>query len=99
MYSQAALKALAGKDIKSSLVHRTVEELSRLGFAIPRLTPAWIKAHVGHVGNELADEAAKLGALEPAMSIKTDVPISKNEIHNNLKRYITAKWHLRWTLS
>lgn len=97
--SQAALKALAGKDIKSSLVHRTNEELSRLGFEIPRLTLAWIKAHIGHEGNELADEAAKLGALEPEMSIKVNVPTSRTEINNKLKKYIQDKWHLRWTLS
>ena len=53
--SQAALKALCSKDIKTEMVRRTVEELSKLGFEIPQLTLTWIKAHVGHEGNELAD--------------------------------------------
>ena len=89
--SQAALKALRGNSIKSETVRRTIQELSTLGFDIPRLTLALIKAHVGYEGNELADHAAKQGALEPNMSIKTDIPISKTEIANTLKEQIYNK--------
>ena len=97
--SQAALKALSGNSIKSETVRRTIQELSTLGFDIPRLTLAWIKAHVGYEGNELADHAAKQGALEPHMSIKTDIPISKTEIANTLKEQVYNKWLLRWVTS
>ena len=65
---------------KTDMVRRTVEELSKLGFEIPRLMLTWIKAHVGHEGNDLADDAAKQGALEPTMNVKVDIPISKTEI-------------------
>ena len=81
------------------MVRRTVEELSKLGFEIPRLTLTWIKAHVGHEGNELGDEDAKQGALEPTMSVKVDIPISKTEISNRLKEQKYSKRHLRWTTS
>ena len=53
--SQAALKALSSKDIKTKVVRQTVHELSKLGFEIPRLMLTWIKAHEG---NEMADLAA-----------------------------------------
>ena len=46
--SQAALKALCGKDINTEMVRQTAEELSKLGFEIPQLTLTWIKAHVAH---------------------------------------------------
>ena len=97
--SQAALKALANNTIKSRTVDRTVQELSKLGYEIPRLTLSWIKAHVGYEGNELADLAAKQGATEPQMSIKVDIPISKTVISNQLKEQIRNKWQLRWNTS
>ena len=97
--SQAALKALNNTTVKSETVQRTVKELSNLGWDIPRLTLTWIKAHVGYEGNELADAAAKQGALEPDMSIKINVPISKTEVSNELKHLISNKWLLRWTTS
>ena len=97
--SQAALKAVNSSDIKSETVQRTIRELSKLGSDIPRLTLAWIKAHVGYEGNELADTAAKQGALEPKMSIKIEVPISRTEIANRLKLQISNKWKLRRTTS
>ena len=70
-----------------------------MGYDLPRLTLAWIKAHVGFEGNELADTAAKQGALEPEMSIKIDIPTSRTEINNKLKELIQDKWMLRWSTS
>ena len=80
-------------------MRQTIQELSTLGFDVPRLTLAWIKAHLGYEGNELANQAAKQGALEPHMSIKTDIPISKTEIANTLKEQIYNKWILKWVTS
>ena len=97
--SQAALKALSSNSVKSETVQRTICELSKLGYEIPRLTLAWIKAHVGYEGNELVDITAKQGALEPEMSIKIGIPISKTEVTNKLKKLINNKWRLRWTTS
>ena len=97
--SQAALKALNNNSVTSETVSRTIGELSKLGFDIPRLTLTWIKAHVGYTGNELADTAAKQGAMEPEMSIKVDIPISRTEISNKLSELTHSKWMLRWTTS
>ena len=84
--SQAALKALSENSIKSETVRQTIRKLLTRGFDIPRLTLAWIKAPIGYEGNELADHTAKQGDLEPHMSIKTDIPISKTEIAKYTKR-------------
>ena len=99
MDSKTALIALSNNSVKSETVQQTTQELSKLGYDIPRLTLTWIKTHVGYEGNELADTAAKQGALEPDMSIKIKVPISKTEITNKLKELINNKWMLRWTTS
>ena len=45
-----------------------------------------MQAQVGYEGNELADHAAKQGALETHMSIKTDLRISRTEIANMLEK-------------
>ena len=78
--SQAASKSLCSKDIETEMAWRTVEELSKLSFEIPRLTLTWIKAHVGHEGNKMA----KQGVLETDMSKKVDIPNSKTEISTRL---------------
>ena len=96
---QAALKALSNNSVNSETVQRTIPELSQLGYDIPRLTLAWIRAHVGYEGNKLADTPAKQGALEPEMGIKIDISISRTEITNKLKELIYNKWMLRWTTS
>ena len=57
--SQSALKALSNDSVKSETVQRTIRELSQLGYDLPRLTLAWIKAHAGYEGNKLADMTAK----------------------------------------
>ena len=71
--SQAA--ALSNNSVISETVQRTICERSQLGYDIPRLTLTWIKAHVGYEVNELADIAAKQGALKPEMGIKIEIPI------------------------
>ena len=57
--SQAALKALNNKNVSSRTVLQTYESLDRLAQAVNRCTLVWIKAHVGHIGNEEADSLAR----------------------------------------
>ena len=57
--SQAAIRALNSSTVTSQLVKDTVYELNKIGANVDRLEIAWIKAHVGHPGNERADELAR----------------------------------------
>ena len=63
MDSQAALLALNNDHVKPKLVKETVDILNLLVSSGKNITLSWVKAHVGYLGNELADEAAKGGAL------------------------------------
>ena len=57
--SQAALLALSTPTIKSRLVHSTIMELNKIATQGVSITICWIKAHIGHTGNERADEEAR----------------------------------------
>ena len=59
--SQAAVLALQSSFIHSSIVEECLTTLNRLSEK-NKVILQWIKAHVGHVGNEAADLYAKLGS-------------------------------------
>ena len=52
---QAAVKALDSSQITSLLVKQTNGTLNALAGKVVRLELCWIKAHIGHEGNERAD--------------------------------------------
>ncbi|GBL98086.1 hypothetical protein AVEN_84588-1 [Araneus ventricosus] len=55
----------------------------------------WIRTHVGHLGNEKADELAK----EAITSTKTAVlmvPLPRSSAKHDLKQRAQAKWQKRW---
>jgi ribonuclease HI len=60
--NQASLKVLAGKNVKFDSVKTTRDALHSLG-STNNVELRWIKAHVGHDGNEAADKAAKKGNI------------------------------------
>ena len=89
--SQAALQALNKKDITSRLVGDTVHNLN----LIPgKVRLVWIKAHVGHDGNEKADGLAKLGtSLFPPWPLA----LPKQATKFTIKEAIDETWKLEWT--
>ncbi|XP_063361824.1 uncharacterized protein LOC134650821 [Cydia amplana] len=76
--SQAALKALKKISVTSSLVRECREELNLIGKQ-RSVTVAWVPGHQGVMGNEKADELARIGAEteyigpEPALPMSADV--------------------------
>ena len=77
--SQAALLALTHTNIKSKLVYDTINTLNMLAQEVQSLEICWIKAHVGHKGNERADELANQAVNK--ITIRTDLylPVKENE--------------------
>ena len=57
--SRASIQALNSAIVTSQLVKDTVAALNLVGGKVLRLEIAWIKAHVGHWGNERADQLAR----------------------------------------
>ena len=53
---------------------------------------SWIKAHVGHEGNEKADELAKLGIAKETKPAKPN----KAWVKGNLQKEMEKKWNKRW---
>ena len=57
--SQASIQALKSHELKSLAVKDTIKALNHVGQKVNRLEINWIKAHVGNLGNELADNMAR----------------------------------------
>ncbi|MEC8785004.1 MAG: ribonuclease H family protein, partial [Pseudomonadota bacterium] len=70
--SQAAILALQNARVTSNLVHLTMYQLNNVAEQ-NTVTIVWVKAHVGHKGNEKADELAKEGAADEENHV-TDIP-------------------------
>lgn len=90
--SQAALLSLNNTSINSRLVGDTVHNLNCVEGHV-RLV--WIKAHVGHPGNEQADELAKLGTSLDNIS---HVDLPKQATKHAIKIATDENWKLQWTL-
>ena len=68
--SQAAIKALNSNVITSSTVKQTIESLNTVN-QISHLEIFWIKAHIGHEGNERADQLVREAVKNSTISINT----------------------------
>ena len=92
--SQAALQAIKSTHIDSLLVQDAITELNNLGQFI-KIELVWIKAHVNHPGNELADAKAKEGAHSD------DIPVmnraAKSEVRNAISNHYVKLWTKWWS--
>ena len=93
--SQAAIQALANRRINSKLVHDCVTALNSAS-AGNRLHIKWIRAHVGHVGNEHADRLAKAGALDPTFVVEQFPSLPKSRVRHICKLKLADKWTRIW---
>jgi ribonuclease HI len=92
--SQSAIRALLSPWIHTQTVEKAVTALdsaSKGNFVKLR----WVKAHVGYVGNELADELAKAGALDPTTQFDT-IPPSTSSIKRLAAEGFERIWDNQW---
>ena len=82
--------------ITSKTVHTAITALNTLGKDVHTLRLSWIKAHIGHPGNEAADEAARMAmhiSLDLSPPTNTPWAVVKSQIHT----LYTQKWTNQWT--
>ncbi|XP_032685191.1 uncharacterized protein LOC116850698 [Odontomachus brunneus] len=91
--SRAAIHALAKTTTESAVVWDCMQALARLGES-NKITLVWVPGHQGFLGNEIADELAKLGIqMDPATQI-VGVPFVTgiNIIRGWLEREHVGSW-------
>ena len=89
--SQATLLALDAEFLHSKLVADTVTLLNELpGQVVLR----WVKAHVGHSGNEHADSFAKIGCYRDLP--ETPTPFPRKLIRNTILSKLRTVWDQEW---
>ena len=70
------------------------ETLNSLAKLTWRETLVWIKAHVGHPGNEIADELAKEAARKETVENKIDTPLAF--VKGKIEEKFRQKWNSEW---
>ena len=93
--SQAAILALNSNTVTSSLIKQTIITLNQLADSTERVELCWIKAHVGHEGNERADQLAQEAVKNSQVGFNT--PQSWACYKAQLKDKIYREWERRWT--
>lgn len=58
------------------------------------ITFVWVPAHIGVLGNEMADKCAKKATEHP--SIDMAVNVSKAEVKSMVKRKVKGEWQMLW---
>ena len=92
--SRAALMALDCTKVKSQLVLQTQLELQRAG-EINNVILRWVKAHVGHEGNEAADALAK--ERTELQQVCSDAPkIPESMVKMRFRQKFDQKWQESW---
>jgi len=86
---------LNSNTVTSSLVKQTIITLNLLADSTERLEICWIKAHVGHDGNERADQLAREAVKNSQVGVNT--PQSWACYKAQLKEETYNEWERRWT--
>ena len=83
--------------MESKDIQQCIEPMNTAG-ALGRIELKWIKAHRGLLDNELADEAAKLGALEEGAD-KVQCPRAKGLIKTTVNQAVIKCRNEAWMKS
>jgi ribonuclease HI len=92
--NQGSVLTLDNPEVETKLVAECSETLTTLS-KMCEVQLHWIKAHVGHKGNERADVLAKEGTELPDEVIN-NIPIPKSFVKQKLLEKLTEKWACMW---
>ena len=90
--SLSSIQALKAREVKSEQCWSTLQAVNDLA-KVANLTLFWIKAHVGQVHNERADELAKAGLDAPRGK---HVGISERRVKERFKSRTRFLWMQEW---
>ena len=94
--SQASLLALNNVWVKSKLVKETLDLMDRAADNCSSLTLRWVRSHVGHSGNVLADTAAR-EAKDDIVTPDWEAPLlSKAVMHAEIDKMAEKLWCKTW---
>ena len=91
--SGSALQAISGRDWTHPLVLCMLERLSWLvQYRDKRILFYWIPGHVGIIGSEKADAAARAGLSKRV----TNVPVHYGDFEKHISVLLERKWQSQW---
>jgi ribonuclease HI len=89
--SQASIKALNKNMVRTSLLQQCTQALQIIS-STNTISLQWIKAHVGHEGNEEADTLAKMGAYSVTTEVEPILPVSRRWIRSSIEDFTRMEW-------
>ncbi|XP_035226517.1 uncharacterized protein LOC118198839 [Stegodyphus dumicola] len=94
--SLSSLYAMTNSSHRHFLVNG-IKDLYRQALTSQTVEFKWIKAHVGHHGNELADDRAKRATLKEEVDFSLPIPMAR--FTRKLKDLLLREWQTRWESS
>jgi hypothetical protein len=102
--SRSALQALQKHWVSSKTLHKCIKSLNDLA-SKTEVRLRWIKAHVNHKGNEMADSLAKAGAVAHMQDVNlnglvvedlNEVPPPYSHLVNIVTKGVEKLWSDKW---
>ena len=93
---QAAILALRNVWVKTKLVQETLDLLDQASQTCKSLTIRWVKSHIGHEFNELADTAARNGRDDDVAPDWESPLLAKAVMHSEIDKMTLDLWKREW---
>ena len=94
--SKSAIKALEANQYTSQVVYKCAKALDALAQLLP-VNISWVKAHVGHQFNEIADQLANTGAKLQVNGPEPYLPVPVCYIKQIIHSSVSKIWKNEWT--